>query len=62
MLGSVSSDEIFHIMTAQRPADLARMRAGFAELPASWEAMRPPPADAPRNRAERRAARRHSSH
>ncbi len=61
MLGSVVSDEIYDVMTERRPADLARMRAAFAALPDSWEAMRSPAPEAPRNRAERRAAR-HRGH
>ena len=61
MLGSVVSGEIYEVMTERRPADVARMRAAFAALPDSWEAMRSPATEAPRNRAERRAAR-HRGH
>jgi len=62
MLGSVAAGEIYEAMSKRRPADLPRMRAAFAALPESWENDRPPPADAPRNRAERRAARRRGHH
>jgi hypothetical protein len=58
MVGSVSSGEVYEVMTTGRPADPARMRAAFEALPASWEAHRPLAAEPPRNRAERRAARR----
>jgi hypothetical protein len=62
MLGSVVSGELYEVMTERQPADLGRMRAAFAALPDSWEAMRPPPSEAPHNRAERRAARRRGHH
>jgi hypothetical protein len=62
MLASVVAGELYEVMTEQQPADLDRMLAGFAALPGSWEARRPQAPDAPRNRAERRAARRHGRH
>jgi hypothetical protein len=61
MLSSVVAGELYGVMTESRPADQARTRAAFAALPASWEQKRPGPAEAPRNRAERRAAR-HRGH
>jgi Domain of unknown function (DUF1841) len=58
MLGSVVAAELYEVMSERRPADLARMRAAFAALPESWEQERSERAEAPPNRAERRAARR----
>ena len=62
MLGSVVTAEIYEVMSEHRPADLARMRAGFAALPASWEELRAESAEEHPNRAERRAARRRRHH